>query len=96
MIDVYLEDHHEIRDVYFPQIRKEMWEYKCLTNSWGRVGYGGPCPPSGVHRYFFKLYAIDEPLALDESATKEEVLAAMEGHTLMETELMGTYSASGG
>jgi Raf kinase inhibitor-like YbhB/YbcL family protein len=66
------------------------------TNSWGRLGYGGPCPPSGVHRYFFKLYALDAPLALDESATKEEVLAAMEGHILMETELMGTYSASGG
>jgi len=66
------------------------------TNSWGRVGYGGPCPPSGVHRYFFKLYALDAPLALDENATKEEVLAAMEGHILMETELMGTYSASGG
>jgi Raf kinase inhibitor-like YbhB/YbcL family protein len=66
------------------------------TNSWGRGGYGGPCPPSGVHRYFFKLYALDAPLALDESATKEDVLAAMEGHTLMETELMGTYSASGG
>ncbi|MFA9401501.1 MAG: YbhB/YbcL family Raf kinase inhibitor-like protein [Anaerolineales bacterium] len=66
------------------------------TNSWGRVGYGGPCPPSGVHRYFFKLHALDAPLALDESATKEEVLAAMEGHILIETELMGTYSASGG
>jgi hypothetical protein len=66
------------------------------TNSWGRVGYGGPCPPSGVHRYFFKLYALDAPLALDESATKEDVLAAMEGHILTETELMGTYSASGG
>ena len=66
------------------------------TNSWGRVGYGGPCPPSGVHRYVFKLYALDAPLALDERATKEEVLAAMEGHILMETELMGTYSASGG
>lgn len=66
------------------------------TNSWGRVGYGGPCPPSGVHRYFFKLYALDAPLALDESATKEDVLAAMEGHILLETELMGTYSASGG
>jgi len=66
------------------------------TNSWGRVGYGGPCPPSGVHRYFFKLYALDAPLALDESATKDDVLAAMEGHILLETELMGTYSASGG
>jgi Raf kinase inhibitor-like YbhB/YbcL family protein len=66
------------------------------TNSWGRLGYGGPCPPSGVHRYFFKLYALDTSLRLDESATKEDVLAAMEGHILMETELMGTYSASAG
>lgn len=66
------------------------------TNSWGRLGYGGPCPPSGVHRYFFKLYALNAPLTLDESATKEELLTAMEGHILMETELMGTYSASGG
>jgi len=65
------------------------------TNSWGKIGYGGPCPPSGVHRYFFKLYALDTSLALDESATKEDVLAAMEGHILMETELMGTYNASG-
>ena len=66
------------------------------TNSWGRVGYGGPCPPSGVHRYYFKLYALDISLVLDESATKEDVLAAMEGHILIETELMGTYSAPGG
>ncbi|MCJ7568511.1 MAG: YbhB/YbcL family Raf kinase inhibitor-like protein [Anaerolineales bacterium] len=65
------------------------------TNSWGRLGYGGPCPPSGIHRYFFKLYALDISLALDESATKEDVLAAMEGHILSETALMGTYSASG-
>jgi len=66
------------------------------TNSWGRLGYGGPCPPSGNHRYYFKLYALDTSLVLSESAAKEDVLAAMEGHILMETELMGTYSASGG
>lgn len=65
------------------------------TNSWGRLGYGGPCPPSGIHRYFFKLYALDISLALDESVTKEDVLVAMEGHILTETALMGTYSASG-
>ena len=66
------------------------------TNSWGRLGYGGPCPPSGTHRYFFKLYALDTSLTLGESASKEDVLAAMEDHILMETELMGTYNASGG
>jgi Raf kinase inhibitor-like YbhB/YbcL family protein len=61
-------------------------------NSWGRGDYGGPCPPSGTHRYFFKLYALDTTLSLDESAGKEQVLAAMEGHILAETELMGTFS----
>jgi Raf kinase inhibitor-like YbhB/YbcL family protein len=61
-------------------------------NSWGRTGYGGPCPPSGVHRYFFKLYALDVALDLDAGATKEELLQAMEGHMLAQTELMGTYT----
>ena len=62
------------------------------VNSFGRNDYGGPCPPSGTHRYFFKLYALDTTLNLDESAGKEEVLAAMEGHVLAQAELMGTYS----
>ncbi len=61
------------------------------TNSWGRVGYGGPCPPRGTHRYFFKLYALDTALGLEPSATKADVLAAMEGHVLDQTELMGVY-----
>ena len=61
-------------------------------NSWGRSGYGGPCPPGGTHRYFFKLYALDISLGLDQNADKGQVLAAMEGHILAETELMGTYS----
>ncbi len=61
-------------------------------NSWGRSNYGGPCPPGGTHRYFFKLYALDITLSLDENANKKQVLAAMEGHILTETELMGTYS----
>jgi Raf kinase inhibitor-like YbhB/YbcL family protein len=60
-------------------------------NSFGRSGYDGPCPPSGTHRYFFKLYALDTTLNLDTTATKEQVLAAMEGHILAEAELMGTY-----
>jgi Raf kinase inhibitor-like YbhB/YbcL family protein len=61
-------------------------------NSWGQLGYGGPCPPSGTHRYFFKLYALDLNLDMAAGATKDELLQAMEGHILAETELMGTYS----
>jgi Raf kinase inhibitor-like YbhB/YbcL family protein len=62
------------------------------TNSWNRTGYGGPCPPSGTHRYFFKLYALDTDLDLEPGTDKESLLAAMEGHILGQAELMGTYS----
>jgi len=61
-------------------------------NSWRRLGYGGPCPPSGTHRYFFELYALDTTLGLSPNATKKQVLGAMEGHILAQTELVGTYS----
>jgi len=61
-------------------------------NSWGRFGYGGPCPPSGVHRYFFKLYALDIKPDLPAGASKEQLLATMEGHILGQAEVMGTYS----
>jgi Raf kinase inhibitor-like YbhB/YbcL family protein len=61
-------------------------------NSWGRSDYGGPCPPSGTHRYFFKLYALDTNLPSDETMKQNQVLAAMDGHILAETELMGTFS----
>jgi Raf kinase inhibitor-like YbhB/YbcL family protein len=60
-------------------------------NSWGRLGYGGPCPPGGIHRYFFKLYALDVTLGLDPGATKADVLKAMKGHVLAEAQLMGRY-----
>ncbi len=60
-------------------------------NSWGRPGYGGPCPPSGTHRYFFKMYALDTMLDLDPGASKEALLKVMEGHVLAQAELMGTY-----
>ena len=60
-------------------------------NSWGRNAYGGPCPPSGTHRYFFKLYALDTDLKLGASATKADLEHAMQGHILGKGELMGTY-----
>jgi Raf kinase inhibitor-like YbhB/YbcL family protein len=61
------------------------------VNGWGRTGYGGPAPPSGVHRYYFRLYALDTMLELGPGATDAEVISAMEGHVLDTTELMGTY-----
>jgi Raf kinase inhibitor-like YbhB/YbcL family protein len=57
----------------------------------GRVGYGGPCPPSGTHRYFFKLYALDTELKLDAGADKSRLLKAMEGHILAQGQLIGKY-----
>ncbi len=61
-------------------------------NSWGRSGYGGPCPPGGTHCYFFKLYALDAELELAAGASKDELLRVMEGHILTSTETMGVYS----
>ena len=61
-------------------------------NSWPRLGYGGPCPPSGTHRYFFKLYALDAVLDLDAGASKEQLLQAMEGHILGQAEFMGVHT----
>lgn len=60
-------------------------------NSWGRAGYGGPCPPSGVHRYVFTLYALDEELALPEGGGKKELERAMEGRILAQAALVGLY-----
>lgn len=60
-------------------------------NSWGNTGYGGPCPPSGTHRYFFKLYALDTLLTLASGVNKQDLLNAMKGHVLASSELMGVY-----
>lgn len=60
-------------------------------NDWDRPGYGGPCPPIGRHRYFFKLYALDTELAVKPRMTKADLERAMEGHVLDRAELMGTY-----
>lgn len=61
-------------------------------NSWGRLGYGGPCPPSGTHRYFFRLYALDRLLDLAAGASQKQLLQAMEGHILAQAELVGRYT----
>jgi Raf kinase inhibitor-like YbhB/YbcL family protein len=60
-------------------------------NDWKKTGYGGPCPPIGRHRYFFKLYALDAMLGDLETPTKDELLEAMKGHVLGQAELVGTY-----
>ena len=62
------------------------------TNSFRKLGYGGPCPPKGSeHRYYFKLYALDSLLSLEEGASKAEVDKAMQGHILAQGQLMGKY-----
>ena len=60
-------------------------------NDWKRIGYGGPCPPSGTHRYFFKLYALDMSLNAKEGIDEKDLLVAMEGHILGLAELVGKY-----
>jgi Raf kinase inhibitor-like YbhB/YbcL family protein len=61
-------------------------------NDFGKIGFGGPCPPPGKpHRYFFKLYALDGKLNLKPGARKAEVEAAIKGHVLAQAELMGKY-----
>ena len=61
-------------------------------NSAGGIGYTGPCPPSGTHRYFFTLYALDSSPDVIEGATKDELLFAIRGHVLEDTQLMGRYA----
>jgi Raf kinase inhibitor-like YbhB/YbcL family protein len=60
-------------------------------NDWKRNGYGGPCPPSGVHRYFFKLYALDTKLNLGAGTTKTGLEKAMQGHILAKADMIGLY-----
>jgi Raf kinase inhibitor-like YbhB/YbcL family protein len=62
------------------------------TNDFGRSGYGAPCPPSGAHRYNFKVFALDRQLDLPSGARRGQLDAAIKGHVLAESELMGRYS----
>lgn len=75
----------EIKENALPQAGEEG------ITDFGRAGYGGPCPPSGEHRYMFKLYALDDMLDLPKNSRKEDVEAMMEGHVLAETALVGLY-----
>jgi Raf kinase inhibitor-like YbhB/YbcL family protein len=61
------------------------------VNDWKRTGWGGPCPPIGRHRYFFKLYALDAQLGDLGAPTKAKLEAAMKGHVLAQAQVMGTY-----
>lgn len=62
------------------------------TTSFGEAKYGGPCPPSGIHHYYFKLYALDTKLNLPTSFKKEDLEKAINGHILAKAELVGLYS----
>jgi hypothetical protein len=62
------------------------------TNDFGKSGYGGPCPPSGTHRYYFKIFALDRELDLPAGAKRGQLDAAMKGHVVAQGELMGRYA----
>lgn len=68
-------------------------EIKVLNNSWKEKKYGGPCPPTGKpHRYFFKIYALNDYLEFDEEASKQDLVLALQKHLLAQAELIGIYS----
>lgn len=62
------------------------------VNDFGHMEYGGPCPPSGTHRYYFKLYALDDQLKLPQGASKQQVEKEIKPHILAQAQLMGKYS----
>lgn len=63
-------------------------------NDWGRIGYGGPCPPGGTHRYFFKIFALDTEPDLKPGMNKKELLKAIDGHIISEGKIIGKYKRS--
>jgi len=62
------------------------------TNDFGKPGYGAPCPPSGAHRYYFRVFALDRELALLPGAKRSQLEAALKGHVIAQGELMGRYA----
>lgn len=64
-------------------------------NGFDKPGYGGPCPPSGRHRYFFSVFALDTVLALPDGATRDQVRDAMKGHVMARGAFMGSYQKGG-
>ena len=72
-------------------IQEMAHETKQGINDFKKIGYGGPCPPSGTHRYFFKLYALDTKLTLKSGATKKQLENAIKGHIILQGELIGKY-----
>jgi Raf kinase inhibitor-like YbhB/YbcL family protein len=62
------------------------------TSDFGKSGYGGPCPPSGTHRYYFKVFALDRELNLPSDSKRNQLDAAIKGHVVAQGELMGRYS----
>ena len=62
------------------------------TNDFGKSGYGGPCPPAGTHRYYFRIFALDRELDLSFGAKRAQIDAAIKGHVIAQGELMGRYS----
>jgi len=74
---------------------RELQKARQGKNDFGKTGYGGPCPPGGTHRYFFRLYALDTTLELGPSASRAEVFKAIEGHILAEGRLAGKYQRGG-
>jgi hypothetical protein len=79
----------------FPKEREFQNGTRQGVNSSEKIGYTGPCPPSGTHRYIFKLYALERVLDLEAGSTKNDLLKAMQIHILEETQLVGLYQRSG-
>ena len=83
-------DRHEITE-NMPQDETLPNGARQGVNDFGKTGYGGPCPPSGTHRYYFTLYALDTELDLPPGATKDALLEAMTNHILAKGQVMGKY-----
>jgi Raf kinase inhibitor-like YbhB/YbcL family protein len=64
-------------------------------NGFGKIAYGGPCPPSGTHRYYFHLYALDTTINLPPGSERQAVDSAVRGHVIAETQLIGRYARPG-